>query len=138
MKTNKSVILVVEDRENWRETFCGLLEDYGYDVIQATCGEEFRENAEKADVIMLDISMPMTKNGDEIKTTGLDILIDLQEKFPFHKAIQSPIIRSMWERHNFIGTKYYDVKVRNGGWCSRNKPNADLLALVEDKLENLE
>jgi DNA-binding NtrC family response regulator len=39
----KKTILVVEDRENWRRSFCRLLEDMGYNVMEARYGSEFKE-----------------------------------------------------------------------------------------------
>ena len=124
-------ILIVEDRENWRTTFCNLLSNLGYQVIEAKCGNEFREKAEKADVIILDISMPMEQNGEEIKTAGLDVLIELQQKFTENPAIKNPIVRSMWEKEDFFGTKYKNVNVLDDRWCSRNIPCAELLELIE-------
>ena len=65
-------------------------------------------------------------------TRRLDILIKLQDKNPDHKAIQYPIIRSMWVRDEFKGTKYNNVKVDDKCWCSRNKPNVEFLALIDE------
>jgi CheY-like chemotaxis protein len=124
-------ILVVEDRTNWRTTFCNLLTNLGYQVMEAKCGNEFREKAENVDVIILDISMPMEPNGEEIKTAGLDVLIELQQKYPEHPAIQNPIVRSMWEVDDFFGPKYKSVNVSDARWCSRNIPSAELLELIE-------
>lgn len=127
-------ILVVEDRRNWRTTFCNLLTNLGYQVMEATCGNEFRDKAEDADVIILDISMPMEQNGEEIKTAGLDVLVELQneEKFRNHPAIQNPIVRSMWEQEDFFGPRYEKVNVHDERWCSRNIPSAELLELIEE------
>ena len=123
-------VLVVEDRENWRTTFCELLDDLGYEPVQATCGEQFIEMAPKADVIVLDISMPMMPGDRESKTTGLEVLLRLQSDYPGHVGIQHPIVRSMWEREDFRGTLYERTKVDNDHWVSRNMPSVCLLDLI--------
>ena len=130
-EAEKKTVLVVEDRENWRTTFCNLLSNMNYHVLEATCGQEFKEKAPTADVIILDISMPIEPDGEEVKTAGLDMLIELQKGYPKHPGIQNPIVRSMWEKEDFIGTKYKQVKVSDERWCSRNITSAELINLIE-------
>ena len=56
----KSKILVVEDYEDTREFMKFLLQDYGFDVFEATNGYEAIEavNRQAPDLILMDISMP--------------------------------------------------------------------------------
>jgi CheY-like chemotaxis protein len=56
----KSKVLVVEDYEDTREFMKFLLQDYGFDVFEATNGYEAVEAVEKLvpDLILMDISMP--------------------------------------------------------------------------------
>lgn len=127
-------ILVVEDRPNWRTAFCGYLRDKGYVVIEANCGIEFKKKAEIADAIVLDITMPMVPFGSEVKTAGLDVLLDLQNANPDHEAIQNPIIRSMWDR-DFFGPKYEQINVKFENWLSRETPIAELIGLIKNVLK---
>lgn len=131
-KEAKKKVLVVEDRENWRTTFGNFLKKLGYHVMYALNGRTFRAQAEKADVIIVDISMPMEPGQEEIKTAGLDVLMELQEEFPGHPAIQNPIIRSMWDRGDFKNSRYENANVADGRWCSRNVTIAKLLELIEN------
>ena len=56
----KSKVLVVEDYEDTREFMKFLLQDYGFDVSEATNGYEAIEAAKRQvpDLILMDISMP--------------------------------------------------------------------------------
>lgn len=56
----KSKVLVVEDYEDTREFMKFLLQDYGFDVSEATNGYEAVEavNKQVPDLILMDISMP--------------------------------------------------------------------------------
>ena len=56
----KSKVLVVEDYEDTREFMKFLLQDYGFDVSEATNGYEAIEAVKKQapDLILMDISMP--------------------------------------------------------------------------------
>ena len=130
-------VLVVEDRENWRNTFCELLKDLGYEPIQATCGDEFENKAPDTDVVILDISMPRRAGDRESKTTGLDVLLKLQSDYPEHIGIQHPIVRSMWGREDFRDTPYVRAKVDDKHWVSRNMPSASLLDLIEKVVSRL-
>lgn len=56
----RSKVLVVEDYEDTREFMKFLLQDYGFDVSEATNGFEAIEAVSKQvpDLILMDISMP--------------------------------------------------------------------------------
>ena len=56
----KNKVLVVEDYDDSREFIKYLLEDYGFDVIEATNGREAVESVKNAspDLVLMDISMP--------------------------------------------------------------------------------
>jgi len=56
----KSKVLVVEDYEDTREFMKFLLQDYGFDVAEATNGYEAVESVKRQvpDLILMDISMP--------------------------------------------------------------------------------
>ena len=56
----KSKVLVVEDYEDTREFMKFLLQDYGFDVAEATNGFEAVEAVKRQvpDLILMDISMP--------------------------------------------------------------------------------
>lgn len=133
----RGTVLVAEDRGNWRETFCELLEDEGFHALQASCGEELKRQAPQADVIVLDISMPMTAGGPEVRTAGLDVLIELQaqEEYLRHGAIQNPIVRSMWTVDDFASVPRYKDAPRYSTWESRNVPIDRLMHLIEGLVE---
>jgi len=62
-------ILVAEDTAEVRENIKGVLEEFGYKVIEAVDGndavEKFRENKDSIQLIILDVIMPR-KNGKEV------------------------------------------------------------------------
>jgi two-component system cell cycle response regulator DivK len=60
-------ILVVDDNQDSRELVVKVLKNKGYEIIEATDGEEAIEKAvgEKPDLILLDISIPKL-NGYEV------------------------------------------------------------------------
>jgi CheY-like chemotaxis protein len=130
MEDKRTTVLVVEDREDWRKTICQLLESLDFGVLEASCGQEFREHAPAADVILLDIAMPMVPGGAESTTAGLDVLLQLQEEHPGHTAIAQPIVRSMWIPEDFKDWPLFKI-VTYGGWVSRNEPTASLLDMIE-------
>jgi CheY-like chemotaxis protein len=57
----KSKVLVVEDYDDSREFLKFILEDYGFDVLEATNGYEAVEalKNQAPDLILMDISMPV-------------------------------------------------------------------------------
>ncbi len=77
-------ILIVEDEEAVRELEKFILEQHGYDVMEARDGLEGLAKAEfrKPDLILLDLMMPDVSGGrmfDEMKrhptTTGIPIIV---------------------------------------------------------------
>ena len=69
MDKSKISILVVEDHEQARKSFCNLLKHIGYEnITQAVNGEEAWQilNNEKFDLVISDVQMPIT--------TGLELL----------------------------------------------------------------
>jgi DNA-binding response OmpR family regulator len=77
-------ILIVEDEEAVRELEKFILEQQGYDVVEARDGLEGLAKAEfrKPDLILLDLMMPDVSGGrmfDEMKrhptTTGIPIIV---------------------------------------------------------------
>lgn len=60
METEKKLILVVDDEESIREILSYNLEREGYDVIEASDGEEALEKIkeEKPDLVLLDVMLP--------------------------------------------------------------------------------
>ena len=57
----RNTVLVVEDYEDSREFIKYLLEDYGYDVLEAANGYEAVETVKRQapDLVLMDISMPV-------------------------------------------------------------------------------
>ena len=57
----KNKVLVVEDYDDSREFIRFLLEDYGFDVMEATNGREAVEalKEQAPDLILMDIAMPV-------------------------------------------------------------------------------
>ena len=60
VRVMKSKVLVVEDYEDTREFMKFILQDYGFDVAEASNGYEAIEavNRQVPDLILMDISMP--------------------------------------------------------------------------------
>ncbi len=80
----RKTILIVEDEEAVRELEKFILEQQGYDVMEARDGLEGLAKAEfrKPDLILLDLMMPDVSGGrmfDEMKrhptTTGIPIIV---------------------------------------------------------------
>jgi CheY-like chemotaxis protein len=62
-------VLIAEDNSNVRTLTKGVLEKFGYTVVEAVDGEDairvFKENREKINLLLLDVIMPK-KNGKEV------------------------------------------------------------------------
>lgn len=62
-RETKKTILIVEDEEKLRTTIADFLKLYKYDIIQAKDGkvaiEQFEENINKIDLVLLDIMLPI-------------------------------------------------------------------------------
>ena len=72
----KQKILIVDDEVSILQSLSGILEDEGYEVIVAACGEEGLERAKKdqPDLIILDIWMP--------GTDGITVLEEIKKLYP--------------------------------------------------------
>ena len=77
----KSKVLVVEDYEDTREFMKFLLQDYGFDVAEATNGYEALESVKRQvpDLILMDISMP--------GMDGLTATRQIHERLPHTRVI---------------------------------------------------
>jgi len=75
------LILVVDDEEDIREIVSEYLQGLGYDVIEATDGEQALQHCEKHhfDLVITDIRMP--------KMNGLDLLDALKERDDFRPVV---------------------------------------------------
>lgn len=74
-------ILVVDDEEEIRRNIIELLDEFGYQSLQASNGEEAlsRITFHQPDLVLLDLSMP--------NVNGLTVLLDLYQKYPHIKVI---------------------------------------------------
>jgi CheY-like chemotaxis protein len=74
-------ILVVEDNAMVRESFVHLLEQRGYDVVEATDGEQalVRLKHVRCDVAIIDVMMPTMG--------GLELRQELNERLPHLRTI---------------------------------------------------
>ncbi|MDA8308198.1 MAG: sigma-54 dependent transcriptional regulator [Deltaproteobacteria bacterium] len=77
----KQKILIVDDEISILQSLGGLLEDEGYEVIQACCGEEALDRARKdpPDLVLLDIWMP--------GTDGMAVLDEVKKLYPLLPVI---------------------------------------------------
>ena len=93
-------VLIVEDYEDTREFMKFLLEDYGYEVVEATDGIEAVDRAkhQRPDLILMDISLPLVD--------GLTATRAIRE---FEKDKQVPIIAL-----TAFGKNYYDRAIAAG------------------------
>ena len=90
----RSKVLVVEDYDDSREFIKFLLEDYGFDVVEATNGYEALESVKRQapDLILMDISMPVMD--------GLTAARRIREQKEFRKL---PIIAITAQSENVRG-----------------------------------
>ena len=74
-------ILIVDDEISILQSLNGILEDEGYGVIQASCGEEALEKAKKdpPDLVLLDIWMP--------GIDGMTVLDEVKKLYPLIPVI---------------------------------------------------
>lgn len=63
-------ILAIDDEKMNREFYCGLLQDKGYNVLQAATGESALEilKSEPVDLVLLDVMMPGISGFDVLKS----------------------------------------------------------------------
>ena len=80
----KETVLIAEDDESVRMLSKEILERYGYNVLEATDGEDavrgFMENKEKVQILLLDVVMPK-KNGKEVYEEIVKIRPDIKALF---------------------------------------------------------
>jgi len=118
-------VLVIDDEEQVRIVFRGILERAGYEVEVAADGEEGimvqRENP--ADIIITDIVMP----GKE----GLKTIMEMRRKFP---GVQIIAISGGGQ---IPAEEYLDLATRFGAACALMKPISaqDLIAAVTNILD---
>jgi DNA-binding response OmpR family regulator len=74
-------ILIIEDNRDLRLTLTWMLQDEGYNVLNAPDGEKGMELSQETpiDVVITDIFIP--------EKDGLEIIRDLKETFPLTKII---------------------------------------------------
>ena len=79
----KKKILLIEDEANIREVYAEVLSEAGYEVNQATNGQEGYDKAlsEDWDLMLLDIMLP--------KKDGLDLLSDIKNQ---EKLKDKPVV----------------------------------------------
>ncbi len=124
MSTSTSpLVLTIDDERNIRESFCGYLEDFDYQVIQAENGRVGLEtfDREKPDLVLVDLRMP--------EVDGLDVLGNVKKRSP-----ETPII--VVSGTGVIG----DVveALRLGAWDYLVKPIEDLSVLLHAVQKALE
>ncbi len=80
-KSMKQKILIVDDEISILQSLNGILEDEGYEVIQACCGDEALERTKKEppDLVLLDSWMP--------GTDGLSVLDEVKKLSPLLPVI---------------------------------------------------
>lgn len=73
-------VLVVDDSQDYRATICRLLEENGYEVIEAFDGAEGlrRALADRPDLVLLDFDLPMMN--------GYELLLQLRGDFDLRKV----------------------------------------------------
>jgi two-component system response regulator RegX3 len=86
-------ILVVEDEGGWREPLVYSLKKEGYEVCEASTGEEalHQFRVEKPDLILLDINIP-SPNGNDVckeirKTSNVRIIMHSAKDEPIDKIV---------------------------------------------------
>ena len=90
--SDKKKILVIDDDENLVTFVTTLLEDNGYETVKACNGEEglTQLNAEKPDLVLLDITMPQksgvrfyrdVKENDALKATPVIMVTGVMDEF---------------------------------------------------------
>lgn len=93
----KGKVLVVEDYDDSREFIKFLLEDYGFDVLEATNGYEAVEAVKRQapDLILMDIAMPVMD--------GLTAARRIRQEKEFQKL---PIIAITAQSENVKGSAF--------------------------------
>ena len=79
---SKPQILIADDEEDMRDLLCALLEDGGYQVIEARDGRETVELLRKSKeplLVLLDLNMP--------KVNGMEVLQEVSDRDAFWSRI---------------------------------------------------
>ncbi|RQD64697.1 MAG: sigma-54-dependent Fis family transcriptional regulator [Desulfonatronovibrio sp. MSAO_Bac4] len=106
MQKNRSRVLIIDDEEDIRLSLRGILEDEGYQVIDAESGEHALAIVSRSiDLVLLDIWLP--------GMDGLQVLTRLQDKYP-----DLPVL--MISGHGNIQTAVQAIK--NGAFDFIEKP----------------
>jgi CheY-like chemotaxis protein len=117
MGDSKLKILVVDDEEFLRTILTDLLNVLGYDVIQASNGDEalkiYQERKDEIGLIILDVVMP-GKSGlevlDELKKLNRDIKVILSSGVISEKRIDDVVASS--QNVEFIQKPYNLIEIR--------------------------
>ena len=111
-------ILIIDDEEQIRAVFREMLERSGYEVFEASNGEEglMLQREQPADLIITDLIMP--------EKEGLETIRELRQEFPEVKIIAV-------SGGGRIGpAQYLDVARKLGAACTLDKP-VDLEKLLQ-------
>lgn len=109
------IILTIDDEENIRDSFRMFLEDYDFQVLEATNGREGLEifNRENPDLVLCDLRMP--------EVDGLDVIEQIKKKSP-----DTPII--VVSGTGIIGDAI--EAIRRGAWNYILKPIQEMSILL--------
>ncbi len=84
LRGSEETVLLAEDDENVRKANREILENFGYNVIEATDGEDaidkFAGNKDRINLLILDVIMPK-RNGREVYETARKIRADVKALF---------------------------------------------------------
>jgi two-component system, cell cycle sensor histidine kinase and response regulator CckA len=85
VRSCKETILVVEDDDMLREGIKGILEEFGYSIIEAVDGtqgiREFTKNKDRIHLVLMDVVMP--------RKGGRDLYREIRTLMPHAKVIIS-------------------------------------------------
>lgn len=95
LSRGKGTVLLVDDEEVIRNSAQALLEEFGYDVVQAGNGREalkiYRENPEAIDLVLLDMMMPVMDGKEcfqELKKIDPDVKVVFSSGFSENNEIE--------------------------------------------------
>lgn len=134
----KITILIVDDQYDFNEEISDYLGQLGYTTINAYAAEEFKQKANTADIVILDIRIPKQDGAQIDPWGGLIALSELQR--PDHpsdvpKYHNRIIIRSV----NKEVDKPVDISVDYSAWLNNYDPLHKIITAITDILaHNLE
>ncbi len=123
-RSEPPIILVVEDEKNVRANLVEILNDYGFDTIEAKDGEEAIEIAAlapKIDLKLLDIGLP--------KKTGIEILPILNDLHPDSETI---MLTAYKDNRDFIVSAFQNQAM---DYMAKPYQPIDLLTKVSKALQ---